>query len=37
MSAPVAREQELKSWLDPFLELLHHPARQCMCPLYVAD
>jgi SRSO17 transposase len=27
---------ELEDWLRPFLEALGHPARQAMCPLYVA-
>ena len=27
---------ELERWLGPFLEVLGHPARQAMCPLYVA-
>src|ERR671920_2511876 len=36
MSASVAWERELQSWLEPFLAHLHHPARRRMCPLYVA-
>jgi SRSO17 transposase len=36
MSASVAWEHELQSWLEPFLKPLHHPARRRMCPLYVA-
>jgi SRSO17 transposase len=36
MSTSVAWEHELQSWLEPFLTHLHHPARQRMCPLYVA-
>ena len=27
---------ELERWLAPFLEVLGHPARRAMCPLYVA-
>src|SRR5215217_5542381 len=26
----------LEAWLEPFLVRLGHPARRCMCPLYVA-
>jgi hypothetical protein len=29
-------EEELQSWLKPFLEYLGHKARRRMCPLYVA-
>jgi SRSO17 transposase len=36
MSTSVAWEHELQSWLEPFLNHLHHPARRRMCPLYVA-
>jgi SRSO17 transposase len=36
MSASVAWEHELQSWLEPFLKPLRHPARRRMCPLYVA-
>jgi SRSO17 transposase len=36
MSASVAWEHELQSWLEPFLTPLRHPARRRMCPLYVA-
>jgi SRSO17 transposase len=36
MSASVAWDQELQSWLEPFLTPLRHPARRRMCPLYVA-
>src|SRR3712207_2619715 len=36
MSASVAWEHELQSWLEPFLTPLWHPARRRMCPLYVA-
>jgi SRSO17 transposase len=36
MSTSVAWEHELQSWLEPFLKPLRHPARQRMCPLYVA-
>ena len=36
MSASVAWEHELQSWLEPFLKPLRHPARAHMCPLYVA-
>src|SRR5215211_802769 len=36
MSASVAWEHELESWLEPFLTPLRHPARRRMCPLYVA-
>jgi SRSO17 transposase len=36
MSTSVAWEHELQSWLEPFLNYLHHPARRRMCPLYVA-
>jgi SRSO17 transposase len=36
MSTSVAWEYELQSWLEPFLNNLHHPARRRMCPLYVA-
>jgi SRSO17 transposase len=36
MSASVAWDHELQSWLEPFLKPLHHPARRRMCPLYVA-
>src|SRR5919205_1938270 len=36
MSASVAWEHDLQSWLEPFLTHLHHPARRRMCPLYVA-
>jgi SRSO17 transposase len=36
MSTSVAWEDELQSWLEPFLTPLHHPARRRMCPLYVA-
>ena len=36
MSASVAWEHELQSWLEPFLTHLRHPARRRMCPLYVA-
>src|SRR3954465_2091295 len=35
MSTSVAWEHELQSWLEPFLNHLHHPARRRMCPLYV--
>ena len=36
MSASVAWEHELQSWLEPFLKPLGHSARRRMCPLYVA-
>jgi SRSO17 transposase len=36
MSTSVAWEDELQSWLKPFLTPLRHPARRRMCPLYVA-
>src|ERR671910_3341933 len=36
MSASVAWEHDLQSWLEPFLTHLRHPARRRMCPLYVA-
>src|SRR3954463_4354675 len=36
MSAALAWEHELQSWLEPFLRGLRHPARRRMCPLYVA-
>src|SRR5215211_282770 len=36
MSAALAWEHELQSWLEPFLKPLRHPARRRMCPLYVA-
>jgi SRSO17 transposase len=36
MSTSVAWEDELQSWLEPFLAPLRHPARRRMCPLYVA-
>ena len=36
MSTSVVWEHELQSWLEPFLNHLHHPARRRMCPLYVA-
>src|ERR687894_751035 len=36
MSASVAWEHELQSWLEPFLTHLRHPARRRMCPLYGA-
>ncbi len=36
MSTSVAWDHELQSWLEPFLTPLRHPARQRMCPLYVA-
>lgn len=36
MSASVAWEHELQSWLEPFLKPLRHPARRRMCSLYVA-
>src|SRR3712207_3376251 len=36
MSRSVVWEHELRSWLEPFLTHLHHPARRRMCPLYVA-
>jgi SRSO17 transposase len=36
MSAVMAWEHELQSWLEPFLRGLRHPARRRMCPLYVA-
>ncbi len=36
MSTSLTWEHELRSWLEPFLNHLHHPARQRMCPLYVA-
>src|SRR5215218_6064716 len=36
MSTSLAWERELQSWLEPFLTHLRHPARRCMCPLYVA-
>jgi SRSO17 transposase len=36
MSASVAWEHDLQSWLEPFLTPLRHPARRRMCPLYVA-
>src|SRR5215211_1182241 len=36
MSAALAWEPELRSWLEPFLKPLRHPARRRMCPLYVA-
>jgi SRSO17 transposase len=36
MSTSVAWEDELQSWLEPFLTPLRHPARRRMCPLYVA-
>src|SRR3974390_2932563 len=29
-------EDELRGWLEPFLERLGHKARRRMCPLYVA-
>jgi SRSO17 transposase len=35
MSASVAWEHELQSWLEPFLKPLRHPARRRMCSLYV--
>ncbi len=36
MSPSLTWEHELRSWLEPFLMHLHHPARRRMCPLYVA-
>src|SRR3712207_947489 len=36
MSAALAWEHDLQSWLEPFLARLGHPARRRMCPLYVA-
>lgn len=36
MSTSVAWDHELQSWLEPFLNHLHHPTRRRMCPLYVA-
>ena len=36
MSTSVAWEHELRSWLEPFLTHLRHPARRRMGPLYVA-
>src|ERR687897_754271 len=36
MSTSLPWERELQSWLEPFLNHLHHPARRRMCPLYVA-
>ena len=36
MSTSLTWEHELRSWLEPFLMHLHHPARRRMCPLYVA-
>ncbi len=29
-------EDELRTWLDPFLDRLGHKARRRMCPLYMA-
>jgi SRSO17 transposase len=36
MASDAGWRGELEEWLRPFLEVLGHPARQTMCPLYVA-
>ncbi|WP_159350067.1 IS701 family transposase [Roseomonas harenae] len=36
MASNAGWQSELEGWLQPFLKALVHPARQAMCPLYVA-
>jgi SRSO17 transposase len=36
MASDAGWRAELQVWLEPFLGALGHPARQAMCPLYVA-
>ncbi|HEY9234096.1 MAG TPA: transposase, partial [Phenylobacterium sp.] len=36
MAADAGWRADLEEWLRPFLGALGHPARQAMCPLYVA-
>lgn len=36
MPASADWRDDLERWLEPFVARLHHPARQHMCPVYVA-
>ena len=36
MASDAGWRAELEAWLGPFFRALGHPARQAMCPLYVA-